>query len=188
MSSDITIYVGSAIYTAGIPSTTCSYKRSPDPMVWGPLSEVPQIGRMPIFILTLAVLIVLHVPTALTTNYGMLMAFRFLTRFFVSPILATGGATVADLYTPKKCVRNNLLGCIHRIRIKSRSGFSPHILSGWRWTIWELLWLSSATIVLPFFSGLSFAVAYAVSVSQKTTVHTAVMIPSTAVYAPVPYR
>jgi DHA1 family multidrug resistance protein-like MFS transporter len=59
---------------------------------------------MPIYILTLAAFVLLQVPTALATNYGMLMAFRFLTGFFGSPILATGGATVVDLYTPKKRV------------------------------------------------------------------------------------
>jgi len=87
-------------------------------MVWAPLSKVPQIGRMPIYILTLAVFVVLQVPTALATNYGMLMAFRFLTRFFGSPILATGGTIVAEIVV-------NL--------------------------IWELMWLSSATLVLLFF-------------------------------------
>jgi len=71
-------------------------------MVWAPLSEVPQIGRMPVYISTLAVFVVLQVPTALATNYGMLMAFRFLSGFFGSPILAMGGATVADLDTSKK--------------------------------------------------------------------------------------
>jgi multidrug resistance protein len=72
------------------------------PMVWAPLSEIPQIGRMPVYIFTLAMFVVLQVPTALATNYGMLMAFRFLTGFFGSPILATGGATIADIYAPKK--------------------------------------------------------------------------------------
>lgn len=32
----------------------------------------------------------------------MLMAFRFLTGFFGSPALATGGATIADMYRPQK--------------------------------------------------------------------------------------
>ncbi len=59
---------------------------------------------MPIYILTLAAFVLLQVPTALATNYGMLMAFHFLTGFFGSPILATGGATIVDLYTPKKRV------------------------------------------------------------------------------------
>ena len=71
-------------------------------MVWAPLSEVPQTGRMSIYILTLAVFALLQIPTALATNYGMLMAFRFLTGFFGSPVLATGGTAIADLYSPKK--------------------------------------------------------------------------------------
>lgn len=37
-------------------------------------------------------------------NFGMLLAFRFLTGFFGSPVLATGGATIADIYTPNKQV------------------------------------------------------------------------------------
>ena len=47
-------------------------------MVWSPLSQETPIGRMPIYILTLALFVVLQVPVALTTNYGNLMAFRFL--------------------------------------------------------------------------------------------------------------
>lgn len=44
----------------------------------------------------------LQIPTALATNFGMLLAFRFLTGFFGSPALATGGATIADMYRPQK--------------------------------------------------------------------------------------
>ena len=107
-------------------------------MVWAPLSEVPQIGRMPIYILTLAVFVVLQVPTALATNYGMLMAFRFLTRFFGSPILATGGTIVADLYTPKKCAYGMTLWGVFAASAPSLGplleSFSAHF-KGWRWTI-----------------------------------------------------
>ncbi|KAH9968573.1 benomyl/methotrexate resistance protein [Russula compacta] len=123
-------------------------------MVWAPLSEVPQIGRMPIYILTLAVFVVLQVPTALATNYGMLMAFRFLTGFFGSPILATGGATVADMYAPKKRAYGVTLWGVFAASAPSLGpllgGFSAHFES-WRWTIWELMWLSAATLVLLFF-------------------------------------
>ena len=53
------------------------------------MSEIPVIGRSPIYILTLIVFVVLQVPTALASNLGMLLAFRFLTGFFGSPVLAT---------------------------------------------------------------------------------------------------
>ena len=126
----------------------------PGPMLWAPLSEVPQIGRMPVYILTLAVFVVLQVPTALATNYGMLMAFRFLSGFFGSPILAMGGATVADLYTPKKRAYGMTLWGVFAASGPSLGpllgSFSAHF-EGWRWTIWELMWLSSANLILLFF-------------------------------------
>ena len=128
--------------------------RLPGPMVWAPLSEVPQIGRMPIYILTLATFVLLQIPTALATNYGMLMAFRFLTGFFGSPILATGGATVADLYSPKKRAYGMTVWGVFAASAPSLGpllgSFSARF-EGWRWTIWELMWLSGATLVLLFF-------------------------------------
>lgn len=71
-------------------------------MIFAPASEIPQIGRGPVYIGTLALFVVLQVPTALATNFGMLLAFRFITGFVGSPSLATGGASIADMYSPAK--------------------------------------------------------------------------------------
>ncbi|KAH8984840.1 hypothetical protein EDB92DRAFT_1885004 [Lactarius akahatsu] len=30
-------------------------------------------------------------------------------------------------------------------------GFAAHVVEGWRWTIWEIPWLSGLTLVLLFF-------------------------------------
>ena len=183
------VYLGSAIYTAGIPGVSTEFHVSNvaalvgltlfvagyglgqyhlsnfplrrltqkfyvGPMVWAPLSEVPQIGRMPVYIFTLAMFVVLQVPTALATNYGMLMAFRFLTGFFGSPILATGGATIADIYAPKKRAYGMTLWGVFATCAPSLGplvgGFAAHFES-WRWTIWEIMWLSGPTLVLLFF-------------------------------------
>lgn len=48
------------------------------------MSEVPRIGRNPVYIGTLIVFVALQVPTALAVDQhlGMLLAFRFLTGFF----------------------------------------------------------------------------------------------------------
>jgi DHA1 family multidrug resistance protein-like MFS transporter len=72
------------------------------PMIFSPMSEIPQIGRNPVYLITLALFVALQVPTALATNFGMLLAFRFITGFFGSPVLATGGASLADMYAPSK--------------------------------------------------------------------------------------
>ncbi|KAH7032144.1 hypothetical protein B0J12DRAFT_543406, partial [Macrophomina phaseolina] len=55
------------------------------------------LGRNPIYFITLVVFVVLQVPTALATNFGILLAFPFLTGFFGSTVLATGGASIADM-------------------------------------------------------------------------------------------
>jgi DHA1 family multidrug resistance protein-like MFS transporter len=84
----------------------------------------------------------------------MLMAFRFLTGFFGSPILATGGATIADLYAPKKRAYGMTLWGVFATCAPSLGpllGSYSARFEGWRWTIWELMWLSSATFVLLFF-------------------------------------
>jgi MFS transporter, DHA1 family, multidrug resistance protein len=71
-------------------------------MLWSPMSEVPQIGRNLIYVGTLLIFVLFQIPTALAVNFGMLLAFRFLTGFFGSPCLATGGATIGDMYTARK--------------------------------------------------------------------------------------
>lgn len=68
------------------------------------MSEMPFIGRMPVYVGTLVVFVFLQFAVVYAKNYGMLMAFRFLTGFFGSPVLATGGATIADMYKPSKQV------------------------------------------------------------------------------------
>lgn len=59
------------------------------PLLWSPMSEIPQVGRNPVYIATLVVFVALQVPTALAGNFGTLLAFRFLTGLFGSPALAT---------------------------------------------------------------------------------------------------
>ncbi|KAJ4515578.1 GTPase-activating protein [Exophiala dermatitidis] len=161
------VYVGSAIYTAGILDISKTFGVSEvaatlgltlfvlgyaiGPMLWSPMSEVPQIGRGPVYIGTLALFVVLQVPTALATNFGMLLAFRFLTGFVGSPSLATGGASIGDMYSPSKrtyglavwgvgAVCGPVLGPL-------LGGFAAEA-EGWTWTIWELMWLSGFTLVL----------------------------------------
>lgn len=112
------IYIGSSIYSAGTQSVMATFGVSQvaatlglslfvagyglGPMLWSPMSEIPQIGRNPIYLVTLLIFVALQAPTALASNFGMLLAFRFITGFFGSPVLATGGASLGDIWAPKK--------------------------------------------------------------------------------------
>ena len=66
------------------------------------MSEIPYLGRTAVYIGTLFAFVLLQLGVIYAKNFGMLLAFRFLTGFVGSPVLATGGATIADMYVPKK--------------------------------------------------------------------------------------
>ncbi|KAI4130313.1 MAG: hypothetical protein LQ347_003435 [Umbilicaria vellea] len=121
------------------------------PMLWAPLSEIPQIGRNPLYLGTLFVFVILQLPVALAPNFATLLAFRFITGFFGSPVLATGGASIGDIYRPMRraypiavwgvaAVCGPVLGPLV-------GGFAAQH-KGWKWTIWELTWLSGACFIL----------------------------------------
>lgn len=68
-------------------------------MIFSPLSELPAIGRNPIYIITMFLFVIVSIPAALVQNYPGLMVLRFLQGFFGSPCLASGGASVGDMYS-----------------------------------------------------------------------------------------
>ena len=178
------IYIGSAIYTAGIESVVMEFGVSQTkatlgltlfvagyglgPLLWAPLQEIPQvehyesgenrnfvliasqIGRNPVYIGTLAIFVIFQVPTALSVNFAMLLCFRFLTGFFGSPALATGGATIGDMYAPKKMAYGIGLwgiGAVCGPVIGPLVGGFAAQAKDWTWTIWELMWLSGFALV-----------------------------------------
>ena len=51
---------------------------------------------------TLLIFVLLQLPVGYASNFGMMLAFRFITGFIGSPCLATGGASIADMYRPQK--------------------------------------------------------------------------------------
>lgn len=165
------VYIGSAIYTPGEQGIVKQFNVSNEvallglclfvagyglgPMVFAPMSEVPQFGRTPIYIATLLVFVVFQLGVVLPANIGMFLAFRFLTGLFGSPVLATGGATLADIWPPKK---QAYALSIWGISAVAGPTLGPTVASfavqakGWQWSIWELMWLSGASFVILFFT------------------------------------
>ncbi|BFZ64826.1 GTPase-activating protein [Saitoella coloradoensis] len=112
------VYIGSSIYSPGIldieqrwgitqvPATlgltafVAGYGIGP--MFLSPLSEIPAIGRNTIYIICLFIFVCLQVPTALCGGLGALIPLRFAAGFVGSPPLATGGASIGDMFGPKK--------------------------------------------------------------------------------------
>ena len=163
------VYMGSAIYApsaegvmkqfnvgtqaASLPLSMYVLAYGIGPMLWSPLSEIPAIGRNPPYLITFAIFVILLVPTALVDNFAGLVVLRFLQGFFGSPCLATGGATLGDLY--------NIVSLPYFLSLWAFSatagpalgpiisGFSVQAMN-WRWSLWEMLWLSGPVWILVF--------------------------------------
>ena len=172
------VYIGSSIYSAGTESIMAIFGVGRvtatlglclfvagygiGPMIFSPISEIPRVGRNLVYLATLALFVMFQVPTALASNFGMLLAFRFITGFFGSPVLATGGASLADMYKPdKRAYAMSLWGIsaicgptlgplIGGFAVQSAplgGGFT----APWTWPIWELMILSGFCFLVLFF-------------------------------------
>ncbi|KAF2653747.1 MFS general substrate transporter [Lophiostoma macrostomum CBS 122681] len=166
----MSVYMGSAIYSPSIGGVMQRFGVSIGsaslglsmyvlaygigPLLFSPLSEIPIIGRNPPYIISYAIFVVLLVPTALVDNFAGLIVLRFLQGFFGSPCLATGGATLQDIYSIIKlpyvlslwafaATCGPALGPII-------SGFSVQA-ENWRWSLWEMLWLNGPVFLSLFF-------------------------------------
>ncbi|KAB8211818.1 MFS general substrate transporter [Aspergillus parasiticus] len=160
------IYIGSAIYTPGIPGVSEQFHVSTvastlgltlfvlgygiGPMLWSPLGELPVIGRTPVYMTTLTVFVFFNFAVIYATNFGMFLAFRFLTGFFGSPVLATGAASMGDIWDIR--VRDYMIAIWGCFAVSAPvlgpviGGFASSAM-GWTWTIWPLLWMSGAVLV-----------------------------------------
>lgn len=69
------------------------------PLLFSPLSEIPQIGRNIPYATTFFLYALVSIPLALVHNAPAFMFLRFLQGFLGSPILATGGASLSDVYS-----------------------------------------------------------------------------------------
>ena len=70
------------------------------PMVWSPLSEMPSVGRLRVYVWTALAFIICQLPIPLCNDIATILVFRFLTGFLCSPVLAVGGGTIADMFGP----------------------------------------------------------------------------------------
>ncbi|KAK4053182.1 GTPase-activating protein [Microbotryomycetes sp. JL201] len=186
------VYAGSSIYTPGlmgamqdlgvgqVPASlglslfVIGYAIGP--LVLSPITEIPAIGRTAPYILTLAIYCALQVPAALTNSPAAFFIVRFLQGFFGSPPLATGGASVSDMFEP--ATRPYALGA-WGLSAAAGPALGP-VMSGfaiqyknWHWHAWIMLWLSGFSLVflifaLPETSSINILVRRARRLRKKT--------------------
>lgn len=123
-------------------------------MLLSPLSEMPTIGRSGIYFWTFLFFVLLQLPTGYAVNMPMFLVFRYITGFLGSPALATGGATISDMYDPARvaygiCIWGSF-GICGPVFGPLLGGFVAPA-KGWRWTIWTFTWLCAVAAVMLFF-------------------------------------
>ncbi|KAJ6118407.1 multidrug transporter [Penicillium samsonianum] len=163
------VYTGSAIYTSSAQGVMERFNVGPTaaslplslyvlaygigPLLWAPLSEIPVIGRSPVYAVTMALFTILSLPTALVDNFAGLLVLRFLQGFFGSPCLAIGPATMQDMYSllylPYALTAWVSAAYCGPSIGPLLSGFAVPAM-GWRWSLWEIL-LVAGPIFLAMF-------------------------------------
>jgi DHA1 family multidrug resistance protein-like MFS transporter len=124
------------------------------PMLWSPMSEIPRLGRSGIYFWTLFAFILLQLPTGYAVNMPMFLVFRWVTGFVGSPALATGGATIGDIYDPARAAYAICMwasfGVCGPVFGPILGGYAAPV-KGWRWTIWIFTWLCTVVLIIIFF-------------------------------------
>ena len=153
------VYLGSSIVVPGIPQISENFGVSHTvaalsislfvwgygigPMLLSPLTEVACIGRNWPYAISIGLFVIIQVPTALCDNIGGFMVLRFIAGFLGSPVLATGGATMADIWNLDGGFMNGIAfwsyaACGGPGMGPLLSGFAVQE-KGWHWIIWPLL-------------------------------------------------
>lgn len=124
------------------------------PLFFSPLSEVPRVGRNTPHMTSFFLFIIITVAACRVSNYPGLVVLRFLQGFLGGPVLATGGASAADIFGFNKipygltfwtCAAYGgpALGpLLAGLSVTDRS---------WRWSMYELLMFSGFVFILLFF-------------------------------------
>lgn len=162
-----TVYCGSAIYTASqqgvqeqfnvntenssLPLALYVLAYGVGPLIWAPLSEIPIVGRNPVYALTFSLFLLISIPTSIVGNFGGLLVLRFLQGFLGSPCLANGAATLGDIFNFSKLPYGIALWTTAAYCGPALgpllSGFAV-MAKGWRWSLWEIVWMSGPALVL----------------------------------------
>ncbi|KZN88963.1 Transporter [Penicillium chrysogenum] len=145
------IYSGSSIYVPAAPVNASVLLDGLGPLLFSPLSEVPLYGRNIPYVTSFIAFVILCVPTALVENFAGFMVLRLLQGFFGSPCLASGGASMGDMYSDIYLP----LGLTSWVAAAYGGPALGPVLSvfsiaekGWRWAMWEILWMSAPILIL----------------------------------------
>ncbi|PYI03123.1 MFS general substrate transporter [Aspergillus sclerotiicarbonarius CBS 121057] len=116
-----------------------------------PLSEIPAVGRNPPYVVSTVLFTLFSIGTPFVNTVAGIMILRFLQGLLASPIMNTGGASLADITTtyelPYGMYSWAMFAFVGPAIGPIISGFSVGP-EGWRFPLWEILILAVPTLIL----------------------------------------
>ncbi|KAM0788476.1 hypothetical protein ACM66B_001609 [Microbotryomycetes sp. NB124-2] len=166
---NFSVYIGASVYTSAIASLMEHFQVSLvvatlglslfvlgygfGPMLLAPMQEMHSVGRNVPYIVGLFLFVIFQIPIVLAPNMPVLLVFRALSGFVGSPALATGGGSMADVFSsralPSAIAIWALGGVLGPCFGPVVGGFAAQA-KGWRWPNLELLWLSGFAFIVLF--------------------------------------
>ncbi|KAI9000331.1 major facilitator superfamily domain-containing protein [Hyaloraphidium curvatum] len=122
------------------------------PLIWAPLSDT--LGRRPVYLLTLSLLVVSSAACAGSVNVWMLLAFRMLQAAGSSSVLSIGAGSISDIYPAAergKALGTFYLGPLVGPVIGPVIGGTLAQYAGWRWIFGFVAIVSAILLVLIYF-------------------------------------
>ncbi|KAI9043045.1 putative benomyl/methotrexate resistance protein [Aspergillus affinis] len=120
------------------------------PLLFSPISEVASVGRNPPYIISFAIFLVISIVLATVNNFPAIVVLRFFQGFFGSPCLATGGASLQDIYS-WNAVPYAFITWVSCIYCGPALGplFSSKIVytRSWHWTFWEISMMAAPIFI-----------------------------------------
>lgn len=151
----LALYCGAAMYLTGIedmmeelhcshtvavlPMTLFIFGYGLGPAVFSPMSENASLGRVPIYVATSYMAFVLLIPTMVVKDIASICVLRFLTGLFVSPVVATGAASFADMFSPPYMPVGLAIWAwagFSSVSMGGVLGSALYIAGGWRWAFY----------------------------------------------------
>lgn len=123
-------------------------------LFFSPLSEIPAFGRNIFYWAPMLTMVGLQAGAWRVKTFTGLVLLRGLTAFCGSPVLSTGAATLADMYTP---IQLPVILSIWVLPAFCAPAVGPVFgnfaaqANGWRWTMLELLWIIGFITILLIF-------------------------------------
>jgi DHA1 family multidrug resistance protein-like MFS transporter len=141
-------HISTEVATLGLSLYVFGY--AVGPMIWSPLSEVHFIGRNPTYLYSFVIFFTISIVLAVVDNFPCIVVLRFLQGFFGSPALATGGASIEDIYD----MYSAPYGYVWWVMAMYCGPALGPLLAGyatvnnWRWALWEVVLMSLPILVL----------------------------------------